>query len=144
MILKSNAYRLSSRYEGEWKEDYTKYYARKFVRQLGAEEIHDAIVSATGRPGNFKNGTQNVGWAMQVSGPGGQGDVRTFMQTFGQSNRSNPPKPPVGSPLQAMMLMQSSVVTDRVQSKGDSTVQRLVESNLYPEHLLHLNFHKTR
>jgi hypothetical protein len=27
-----------------------------------------------------------------------------------------------------MLLMQSSVVTDRVQSKGDSTVQRLVET----------------
>ena len=127
-ILKSNAYQLSARYEGEWKEDYTKYYARKFVRQLGAEEIHDAIVSATSRPGNFKYGTQKVGWAMQVSGPGGDGDVRNFMQTFGQSNRSNPPKPPMGSPLQAMLLMQSSVVTDRVQSKGDSTVQRLVET----------------
>lgn len=127
-ILKSNAYQLSARYQGEWKDDYTKYYARKFVRQLGAEEMHDSIAAATGRAGNFKYGDQKMGWAMQLSGPAGGGDVRYFMQTFGQSNRSNPPKPPVGSPLQAMLLMQSSVVTDRVQAKGDSAVQRLLDT----------------
>ena len=127
-IVKSNAYQLSARFEGEWKEPYTKYYARKFVRQLAAEEVHDAIVSVTGRPGNFNYGGQKMGWAMQPSGPSGGGDVKYFMQTFGQSNRSNPPKAPTGSPLQAMLLMQSPVVTDRVLAKSDSTVQRLVDT----------------
>src|SRR5205085_5220420 len=46
-ITKSNAYQLSSNYPGEWKLDYVPYYARKFVRRLDAEEIHDAIVQAT-------------------------------------------------------------------------------------------------
>jgi len=130
-ICKSNAYQLSARYEGEWKEDYTKYYARKFVRQLAAEEVHDAIVSATGRPGNFNFAGQKMAWAMQPSGPAGSGDVRYFMQTFGQSNRNNPPKPPTGSPLQAMLLMQSSVVNDRVAANNDSRVQQLLST--YPD-----------
>lgn len=123
-ICRSNAYQLSARYNGEWKDSYTKYHARKFVRQLGAEEVHDSIAAATGRPGSFGN----VNYAMQASGPSGKGDTKSFMQTFGQSNRSNPPKNPVGSPLQAMLLMQSSVVTDRVMAKNDSRVQQLVET----------------
>ncbi len=127
-ILKSNAYQLSARYNGEWKEDFTKYFARKFVRQLAAEEVHDAIAMATARPGNFNYGGEKMGWAMQPSGPTGGGDVKHFMQTFGQSNRSNPPKNPTGSPLQAMLLMQSSVVVDRVLAQNDSRVQQLLES----------------
>jgi hypothetical protein len=48
LITKSNAYRLSSSYPGEWRPEYVPYYARKFVRRLDAEEIHDAIAKATG------------------------------------------------------------------------------------------------
>lgn len=127
-ITKSSAYQLSARYDGDWKEDYTKYYARKFVRQLAAEEVHDAIAMATGRPGSFNYGGEKMSWAMQPSGPSGGGDVKYFMQTFGQSNRSNPPKNPVGSPLQAMLMMQSSVVIDRVLAKNDSRVQQLLDT----------------
>ena len=50
------------------------------------------------------------------------------MQTFGQSNRSNPPRPPAGSPLQPMLLMQSPVVNDRVLAAKDSRVQRLLDT----------------
>jgi hypothetical protein len=127
-ICKSSAYQLSARFDGEWKDSYTKYYARKYVRQLAAEEVHDSIVVATGRPGNFNYGGQKMGMAMQMSGPVGGGDVRYFMQTFGQSNRSNPPKAPVGSPLQALLLMQSPVVNDRVLAKNDGRVQQLLDT----------------
>ena len=66
--------------------------------------------------------------AMQLSGPAGGGDVKYFMQTFGQSNRNNPPRPLAGSPLQPLLLMQSPVVTDRVAAAKDSRVQRLLDS----------------
>ncbi len=134
-ICGSSAYQLSARWpvegRGEWKESYTKLYARKFVRQLNAEEIHDSIALATSRPGDFKARGERRSWAMQMSGPVGGGDLRHFMGTFGQSNRSNPPKAPAGSPLQAMLLMQSPVVTDRVTAEKDSRVQRLLDS--YPD-----------
>src|SRR5262245_34467374 len=48
MIVKSNAYQLSSQYPGTWKPDYVPFYARHYPRRLDAEEIHDAIVQATG------------------------------------------------------------------------------------------------
>ena len=52
-ICQSSAYQLSARFDGEWKEAYTRYFARKFVRMLDAEELHDAIALATDRPGSF-------------------------------------------------------------------------------------------
>jgi len=127
-ICRSNAYQLSARYDGEWKDRYTQYFARKLVRQLNAEELHDAITIATGKPGNFRLGDTQVQMAMQLSGPSGGGDLKYFMQTFGQSNRNNPPKILTGSPLQPLLLMQSPVVNDRVLAQKDSRVQRLLDS----------------
>jgi hypothetical protein len=127
-ITNSSAYQLSARYDGEWKDAYTKYFARKFVRMLTAEELHDSITLATGRAGNFKFQDTQVSMAMQLSGPSGGGELKYFMQTFGQSNRNNPPKPLQGSPLQPLLLMQSPVVNDRVLAANDSTVQRLLDT----------------
>src|SRR5262249_32769495 len=90
--------------------------------------LHDAITVATDRPGSFKLGDQPKQMAMQLSGPGGNADLKYFMQTFGQSNRNNPPKALQGSPLQPLLLMQSPVVNDRVLAKKDSRVERLLAS----------------
>ena len=95
---------------------------------LTAEELHDAIALATGRSGNFKFGDTSVGMAMQLSGPAGNTDLKYFMQTFGQSNRNNPPKPLSGSPLQPLLLMQSPVVNERVLAARDSRVQQLLDA----------------
>ena len=144
VICNSSAYQLSARFPGEWKETYTKYYARKFVRMLSAEELHDAIATATDRPGNFgatkrtskqavDNGeeaevSQPVPMAMQVAAPRNSGELKSFMQAFGQANRGTPARPSQPSPLQPIMLMRSSVVTDRVLAAKDSRVQRLLDS----------------
>ncbi|MBI4469005.1 MAG: DUF1549 domain-containing protein, partial [Acidobacteria bacterium] len=42
LITKSNSYQLSAKYPETWKLEYVPYYARKYVRRLDAEEIHDA------------------------------------------------------------------------------------------------------
>jgi hypothetical protein len=55
--------------------------------------------------------------------------ITNIMQSFFQSNRSTPP--PIGnkaSTLQALLLMDSAIVNDRVLASDDSRVQRLVES----------------
>ncbi|MEZ5356466.1 MAG: DUF1549 domain-containing protein [Bryobacteraceae bacterium] len=127
-ICRSNAYQLSARYDGEWNDTYSTYFARKLARMLGAEELHDAIATATGRPGNFKLGSREMTMAMQLSGPAGDRDLKYFMQTFGQSNRNNPPKLLKGSPMQPLLLMQSPVVGERVLAQKDSRVQRLLDS----------------
>ena len=53
LITKSSAYQLSATYPGTWNISYVPYYARKYVRRLDAEEIHDAIAKATAVPGNY-------------------------------------------------------------------------------------------
>ncbi len=140
LICNSSAYQLSARFPGEWKETYTKYYARKFARMLSAEELHDAIVSATERPGKFvltsrrEDGSSDGGaaasvpMAMQVSLPQPRGELKSFMAAFGESNRGSPPHAPSPSPLQPIMMMRSSVVNDRVLAQKDSRVQRLLDS----------------
>lgn len=143
VICNSSAYQLSARFPGEWNERYTKYYARKYARMLTAEELHDSIALATDRPGKFGGGRRRpamndedpVGptatMAMQVAVPSSSGELKSFMQAFGQSNRGAPGRPPQPSPLQPIMLMRSSVINDRVLAANDSRVQRLLEK--YPD-----------
>ena len=144
-ICNSSAYQLSARFPGEWNDSYTKYHARKFARMLTAEEIHDAIAMATERPGKFGGGakrkaaaavvngdeppvTQPVSMAMQVSLPRATGELKSFLQAFGQANRGTPARPAQPSPMQPIMLMRSPVVNDRVIAAHDSRVQRLLDS----------------
>jgi hypothetical protein len=130
-IATSSAYQLSAAFPGEWRDGYRDYFARKFVRMLSAEELHDAIVISTSRPGKFSFGDDTVGMAMQLSQPQGGGDLKYLLRTFGQSTRRNPPKPQTGSLLQPLVLMQTPVVSDRVKAEKDSRVQRLLDA--YPE-----------
>jgi hypothetical protein len=130
LITESSAYQLSARYPGEWKEQYAKYYARKFARMLSAEELHDSIVVATERPTTSDTaGSTGPRMAMQSTMPIGRaGELKTFMAAFGESNRNTPPHPPSPSPLQPIMMMRSPVVNDRVLAQKDSRVQRLLDS----------------
>jgi hypothetical protein len=128
-IMKSSAYQLSSRFPGEWKETYAPYYARKFVRTLSAAEIHDSIIIATARPGNFASGNQKVPMVQQMSEPKKAGsDVQNFLRTFGQSTRDDMPRKLPLSALQAMGLMQSKLVTDRVLALDGSRVEQLLKA----------------
>lgn len=127
-VCNSSAYQLSARFSGEWHPRYRTYFARKFVRMLTAEELHDAIAISTDRPGKFKFGGDVVGMAMKLSEPQGDTDLKYLLRTFGQSTRRNPPRPLNGSLRQPLALMQSPVVSDRVKAQGDSRVQRLLDS----------------
>jgi len=127
-ILQSSAYQLSSRFPGEWRDSYAPYYARKYVRMLSAAELHDAITTVTARPAQAKSqgAATNV---MSMPDPKRVGaESAGFMQVFGQSNRDDMPKKTPPSSLQAMLLMQSSLVTARVQAKDHSRVEQLLAS----------------
>jgi len=113
-LMRSSAYQLSSRFEGEWKPEYTTYYSRKYVRMLSAAELHDAIVIAT----NAKDPL-----AQSMSDPGRAAkDTKSFMRVFGQSNRDDMPKKVPQSSLQAMLLMQSKLISmSRVDAALDAS-----------------------
>jgi len=137
-IARSSAYQLSSRFDGEWKENYTPYFARHFVRQLTAEQLHDAISAATNVFGDYKRRDWLYEtpiapahfWTEAASPEDiGNGEAKAFLRTFGQSNREQFDRQQVGSILQAMMLMNNPFVTKRVEAAGNSLVAQLVKSN---------------
>ena len=126
-IMKSNAYRLSSKFDGEWKPDYANYYPRKFVRMLSAAELHDSIVTATARPGSYKSGVDDVATAMALLDPAHVNrEVKEFLRAFGQQSRDSLPAKTARSSLQAMLMMNSQVVLDRVKAEGNSRVDQLL------------------
>ncbi len=142
MIAQSSAYQLSARFDAEWKEAYTPYFARHFAQQLTAEQLHDSISLATRVFGEYKRRD----WLYETPLPParfwteaaspeeiGNGEAKNFLRTFGQSNREQFDRQPGGSILQAMMMMNSPFVTRRVQAAGGSLVEQLVNSPASPE-----------
>jgi hypothetical protein len=136
-IARSSAYQLSSRFDGEWKESYTPYFARHYVRQLTAEQVHDAISQATQVFGNYKRRDwtyetpiASVRFWTEAGSPEeiSNGEAKGFLRTFGQANREQFDRQPGGSILQAMMLMNSPFVTKRVLAENNSLVDKLVKS----------------
>lgn len=136
-LARSSAYQLSSRFDGEWRESYTPYFARHYVRQLTAEQLHDAISQATQVFGNynrrdyvFETPIAPVRFWTEAASPEdiNNGEAKNFLRTFGQANREQFDRQPGGSILQAMMLMNNPFVTRRVTASNNSLVDQLVRS----------------
>ncbi len=142
-IMKSSAYQLSAIFPGEWKDSYTPYYARKYVRVMTGPEVVDTIAQATGRPYKFAfNGIEverikqltdlaDVPGVQKGGGRGGAtsegADIGSIMNSFFENNREA--APPIGNKpttLQAMLMMSSSLVNDRVLAEAGSRIYRLM------------------
>ncbi len=144
LLVSSDAYQLSSRYNGEWKAEYTTYFARKLVRRLDAEEIHDAVVLATGRPVSYQiTGFSNpIHWAMQLpdtSEPGpiysanpSPPDTQTqlaflFLNAFHRGDRDQVARNSEASIEQALSMMNNPFVLLRtLPNDPNSTLTRLL------------------
>jgi hypothetical protein len=143
-IMKSNAYQLSTRFEGDWKDAYIPYHARRFARVLTGPEAVDIMAEATstgysiqqfGRPRQYVKELTNPQNLMGGGGAPTAGDapenkeVFAFMQAFYQAERAMPPVDKnIASPVQAMMMMSSGVVTRRVSTEGNTRVAALIKS----------------
>ena len=135
-IMKSNAYQLSARFPGEWNDRYLSYYPRHYARVMTGSEVIDALATVTKVPMRFNQAGQTVGLVKHLTAPtdigrGGEGQpVDALMQSFFQSNRRTPPqsgnRP---STLQALLLMRSTVVNDRVRVDAKGQVAELVASS---------------
>ena len=134
-ILQSSAYQLSARFPGQWKDDYIPYYSRHFARVLTGPEVIDAVSTVTGVPMAFRMGGETMTRVKQLATPqdigrGAEGmSVDALMQSFFQSNRRTPPQ--TGnrpSTLQALLMMKSTVLNDRVTVAARGRVAELVES----------------
>lgn len=140
-ITNSETYQLSSVYSGQWNAAYEPFFARKFVRRLWAEEVHDGVVQATGQvPGTNgapaytvagfsaasttysvnSPGFGPVSYAMQlpdVTGmPDNGGPVSQFLDSFLRGDRDSNPRRQDGSILQALYLMNDPLIETRVKA----------------------------
>ncbi|MBI3262804.1 MAG: DUF1553 domain-containing protein [Acidobacteria bacterium] len=136
-IARSSAYQLSSRFDGDWQERYTPYFARKYVQRLSAEQLHDAICQATDVFGDYgrrdlvyNTPLPPIHFWTEASTPEeiGSREAKSFMEAFGMANREQFDRQPGGSVAQAMVLMNSPFVTRRVRAEGGSRVAQLIAS----------------
>ena len=146
-IAKSSAYQLSSQYAGDWKLDYVPYFARKYVRRLDAEEVHDAILKATGimpmmafagQPAkegyvitdDLNNEVWRTSWAMQLPEtvePRSNGGARAFLDSFLRGDRDQKLRTLDPTILQSLNLMNNSFVMGRIhRSNAGSFVSKLL------------------
>jgi len=126
-LVQSTTYQLSSRYDGEWKYEYVNSFARHYPRRLMAEEIHDAVATATGVPGSYNvQGMGTLQWAMQLPEPAeprSNGAVATFLNFFQRGNRDSQPRSSSLSILQQMYLMNDTFVTNRTRLTASASMQ---------------------
>jgi hypothetical protein len=124
-IMKSRTYQLSSRTTATNAED-DKYFSHTRVRLMGAEELLDAIVSATGVAEKFPGfplGTPAMALA--------DGEYQhPFLEAFGRPARAMACECERGSDttlIQALQLVGGRVVQDKIHSDG-GRVSRLITS----------------
>ncbi|MDQ6760013.1 MAG: DUF1553 domain-containing protein, partial [Acidobacteriota bacterium] len=125
------AYQLSARYNGDWNPQWEPLFARKLVRRLWAEEIHDSIALSSGvqpayrvylgqDPADVPGGTVTLNWAMQLPETNSRllGGVASnvFMDAFLRGNRDDIPRREEGSLSQALNLMNDTFVMTRVRT----------------------------
>ena len=129
LIAKSNAYQLSSQFQGQWDPAYAPYFARHFVRRLSAAQLYDAIAQATEVFVDIPIlGTdQKVQYVMQTRGPYDlEGGLKIFLASFGRSNRDEGDGSRGGSTVQASILLNSEVIKDRIRP-DQGRLQRLLK-----------------
>ena len=138
-IVSSQTYQLSSRYPGTWNAAWQPYFARKYVRRLWAEEIHDAVSQSSGTftqytVAGFNDATgaypgKVISYAMQFPDVVGEpnGAVSTFLDTFLRGNRDDQPRKQDGSILQALNLMNNAFVESRLATTGSAPSQLIVQ-----------------
>ena len=106
---------------------------RDLLQRAGGAQIFMEVVAScgicgfTGWPADFSEEKPR----RRGKDPSGGAAAVALMASFFQSNRMTPaPAGNKASALQAMLMMKSSIVNDRVLAEGDGRVQHLVESGL--------------
>jgi hypothetical protein len=135
LMVSSSTYQLSSRYvSGEWNETWTPYFARHYPRRLMAEQMVDALTSATGIGFTINiAGLPVVNKAMKLPDPLEGGAMRQILNNFSRGNRDDQMRSSESSIIQALALMNDRNVTDRIKGTNAlSTVARTLVASKDP------------
>ena len=138
LMTQSKAWQLSTEYSpGEWSETWTPYFARHYPRRLPAEVLYDAIGSATYVRVAFRfDDDVQLDRAMYLPDPtipGPRNPSGEFLDSFGRGDRDDEPRTYGGSVIQALNLLNSPLITNRVrQTTRGSAVQLILEETQDP------------
>jgi hypothetical protein len=134
LVTKSSTYQLSSRFEGEWKPDYARYFARHFVRRLPATQIWDAICQSTGvfMEVPIIRSDRTVKYVQSMIDPDDLGRVKPLadlLASFGLNNRYSvgDDSGTKGSVIQASVLLNNPLVLERVKAQKGSRLYDLLQ-----------------
>jgi hypothetical protein len=144
-IANSQAYQLSSRYNGTYDAAWDTLFARHFVRRLWSEEVHDAVAQSSNILPKYtvpSNGT--LTWAMQfpepLNTPTAGNAVTPFLDAFLRGNRDDETRSGEGSISQALDLMNDPFVISRTKSTGAATSLLAANVNLSNSQLVNTLF----
>lgn len=144
-ITNSQAYQLSSRYNGTYNSAWDALYARHFVRRLWSEELHDAIAQSSNIIPSYvvaSNGTltQAMQFPEPLNTPTPGNAVTPFLDAFLRGNRDDEVRSGDGSISQALDLMNDAFVMNRVKSNGPSSSLLVQNLNLPDSQLVNTLF----
>ena len=133
----SSDYQLSSKYTaGTWNEAWTPYFARHYPHRLTAEMMLDAVTKATNVPVTINVlGMTPVKSAMQLPDPleGARRPEGVWLNEFGRGDRDDTARTNDGAIVQALSLMNNTIVTTRVKrTTANSTVAKVLASTSDP------------
>ncbi len=147
LIAKSNAYQLSSRYPGEWRPEYERYFAKHFPRRLYAEEVYDAVTTATQTqvPMYVEGFNQPLLYATQLpdpSEPRTNFSISNFLSTFGRGDWFQLPRNTQSNVLQVLYQMNDNSINFRTFGSRNVTtrVTRLMQAKAGDTDAIHYLF----
>ena len=124
VIVTSNAYQLSSRWDGEYSVEHLNLFARHYPRRMEGEEIHDAIVIATGVMASYAvPGMDNVQWALRLPEP--TLPAGSWMNNFYRGNRNNLDRLQSASIQQQLSIMNDAFVTGRTKVAASAPLRAI-------------------
>lgn len=131
MIVRSNAYQLSSYFPGKWDSKYDTYFARHNTRRMAAEEFWDAVQDATGIYESFKikDLDRKFKYVMEAHFNQDFADSHkglwNMLQDWGQTDREDPPTDRA-SMVQAASLLNHELILERVKVKKGGRLEKLL------------------
>src|SRR5581483_5090418 len=131
LMVTSSAYQLSHQVERAWKPEYDRYFARRIVRRLPAEQVWDAICQATGVFQEMKSGDQEtkVRYVLQTVSPEDlDPKLLKLLGTFGLDDRTLGFKSLRPSTVQASILLNSEPVKQKIHATANGRLKALFDA----------------
>lgn len=124
LIVSSNAYQLSSQWEGNYSVEHLNLFARHYPRRMEGEEIHDALLIATGvMPSYAVPGMDNVQWALRLPEP--TLPAGSWMHNFYRGNRNTTERMQSASIQQQLSIMNDTFITSRTKVAASAPLRAI-------------------